>query len=40
MGAASISVKELQQKLNEVGKAIGVEIKVQSEDIFNIMHKV
>ncbi|MFA4994421.1 MAG: ACT domain-containing protein [Bdellovibrionales bacterium] len=40
MGAAKISLKELQQKLGEVGKEIGVEIKVQSQDIFNVMHRI
>jgi ACT domain-containing protein len=40
MGTATISLKDLQQKLNEVGKTIGVEIKVQSEEIFNVMHKI
>jgi ACT domain-containing protein len=40
MGAATISLKDLQQRLNEVGKAIGVEIKIQSEDIFNVMHRI
>lgn len=40
MGKATITLKDLQQKLNEVGKAIGVEIKAQSEEIFNVMHKI
>jgi len=40
MGAATISIKDLQQKLNEIGQSIGVEIKVQHEDIFNIMHRI
>jgi ACT domain-containing protein len=40
MSAATLSLKDLQQKLNEVGKAIGVEIKIQSEDIFNVMHRI
>ena len=40
MGTAKISVKDLQKRLDEVGKAIGVEIKIQSEDIFNVMHRI
>jgi ACT domain-containing protein len=40
MGAATLSLKDLQQKLSDVGKSIGVDIKIQSEDIFNIMHRI
>jgi ACT domain-containing protein len=40
MSAATLSLKDLQQNLNEVGKTIGVEIKIQSEDIFNVMHRI
>lgn len=35
-----LSVKELGANLNEVGEAIGVSIRVQHEDIFNVMHKI
>jgi ACT domain-containing protein len=37
---SKVSLKELQQILNEKGQAIGLEIKVQHEDIFNIMHRI
>ncbi|MFA5041255.1 MAG: ACT domain-containing protein [Bdellovibrionales bacterium] len=40
MGAAKISLKDLQKRLDNVGKEIGVEIKAQSEDIFNVMHRI
>ncbi len=40
MGAASISLKDFQGKLDGVGREIGVEIKVQHEDIFNVMHRI
>jgi ACT domain-containing protein len=40
MGAATVSIKDLQHKMNEVGQDIGVEIKIQSEDIFNVMHRI
>ena len=35
-----ISVKSLNEKLAELGKEIGVVIRVQHEDIFNVMHKI
>ncbi|MBQ3444276.1 MAG: ACT domain-containing protein [Selenomonadaceae bacterium] len=31
---------DLQAKLREQGKAIGVEIKTQHQDIFDVMHKI
>lgn len=31
---------DLQAKLREQGEAIGVEIKTQHQDIFDVMHKV
>jgi len=40
MSAATVSLKDLQKRLDAVGKEIGVEIKAQSEDIFNIMHRI
>jgi ACT domain-containing protein len=40
MAKATISLKDLQQQMNEVGQAIGVEIKLQHEDIFNVMHRI
>ena len=40
MSGAKISLKDLQQLFKVKGEAIGVEIKVQHEDIFKIMHRV
>ena len=31
---------DLQAKLREQGEAIGVEIKTQHQDIFDVMHKI
>ncbi len=31
---------QLADEMEELGKTIGVQIKMQSEDIFNIMHRV
>jgi ACT domain-containing protein len=40
MSASGISLKDLQQLLKEKGEAMGLEIKVQHEDIFKIMHRI
>ena len=40
MSGASISLKELQQIMKEKGEAIGLEIRVQHVDIFQVMHRV
>ncbi|SDF00206.1 ACT domain-containing protein [Sporolituus thermophilus] len=40
MAAATVSLKELQQILGGRGEAIGLDIKVQHEDIFRIMHRI
>ncbi|MBP8036238.1 MAG: ACT domain-containing protein [Negativicutes bacterium] len=40
MSGASISLKELQQIMKEKGEAIGLEIRVQHADIFQVMHRV
>ncbi|MBP3338902.1 MAG: ACT domain-containing protein [Lachnospiraceae bacterium] len=40
---ANNSAKEFSQladELEDLGKSIGVQIKMQSEDIFNIMHRI
>ena len=31
---------QLSDEMEELGKGIGVQIKMQSEDIFNIMHRI
>ena len=36
----SIRLVDLQNKLRSQGEAIGVEIKTQHQDIFDVMHKV
>jgi len=37
---SKIQLVELQKKLREQGEAIGVEIKTQHQDIFDVMHKI
>ncbi|MDR3424813.1 MAG: ACT domain-containing protein [Alphaproteobacteria bacterium] len=40
MEGATIQLKDLQQKLSELGQSMGLEIKAQHEDIFNVMHRI
>jgi ACT domain-containing protein len=40
MSGAKISLKELQEVLKVKGEAIGLEIRVQHADIFQVMHRV
>lgn len=40
MSNAKLSLKELQKLLREKGEAINLDIKVQHEDIFKIMHRI
>lgn len=40
MSSADVSLKDLQKMAMEIGKEIGVEIKVQHEDIFTAMHRI
>lgn len=40
MSSADVSLKELQEMAMQIGKEIGVEIKVQHEDIFTAMHRI
>jgi ACT domain-containing protein len=40
MSGANISLKDLQLLLKDKGQAMGLEIKVQHEDIFKIMHRI
>lgn len=40
MAKSSISLKELQQLLKQCGEELGLDIKVQHEDIFRLMHRV
>ncbi|MDP2891677.1 MAG: ACT domain-containing protein [Bacillota bacterium] len=36
----SVPFTELKRKLREKGEEIGLEIRIQREDIFNAMHRV
>lgn len=40
MTAGKISLKDLQQLLRAKGEEINLDIKVQHEDIFQIMHRI
>lgn len=40
LSEAKIKFSELQEKLDEIGKEIGVEIHAQKEEIFDMMHRV
>lgn len=40
MEDSAVSLQKVQEILKEEGKKIGVEIKVQNEEIFNIMHTI
>lgn len=40
ISAPSKSFEEIVEDLQHVGEEIGVEIKLQHEDIFNIMHRI
>ena len=37
---ATISVDDMVEELNSLGNEIGVAIKAQKEEIFNIMHRI
>ncbi len=38
--SATVSMKELKEKLTVLGEEIGVSIHLQHEDVFDAMHKV
>ncbi len=40
MAEAKISLKDLQKILGDKGEALGLEIRAQHADIFQIMHRV
>ena len=40
MEASAKSLQDLQAQFKKLGETIGVEIKIQHEDIFNVMHRV
>ncbi len=35
-----VNIAPLSEKIRELGKSIGVDIRLQHEDIFNAMHKI
>jgi len=40
LSGMTISFSELSRKLNEKGETIGLQIKIQREEVFNAMHKI
>ena len=40
MSDATVSLQEAKDKVHALGEKIGVEIRMQSEDIFKAMHRV
>jgi len=40
IGKSKVGIQDLQKILMEKGQEIGLDIKVQHEDIFNIMHRI
>ena len=40
MSAANVSLQEAKEKFHALGEKLGVEIRMQSEDIFKAMHRV
>lgn len=40
MAAADVSLKELKEMATAIGKEIGVDIRVQHEEIFTAMHRI
>jgi len=40
MSATTVDLVEVREQLNELGKELGVAIRIQSEDIFTAMHTV
>ncbi len=40
MSKANVTLKEAQARFAELGKEIGVEIRLQSEEIFTAMHRI
>ena len=40
MAAANVSLQEAKDKVHALGEKIGVDIRMQSEDIFKAMHRV
>lgn len=34
------SIEEIREELNKLGESIGMEVRIQHEDIFNTMHNI
>ena len=39
-GKARVSISELREVLEQLGKKMGISIRIQREDIFNAMHRI
>ena len=40
LSGSSIEYSEIKRRLEEEGKKIGVEIRIQHQDLFDAMHKI
>lgn len=40
LSGSDLEISEISVKLNELGEELGVEIRIQHEDIFNSMHRI
>lgn len=40
MDNATVSIKDAREKMAKLGEEIGVEIRLQSEEIFTAMHRI
>ena len=40
ISSSSLGIAEIGEKLAAVGKKMGVDIRIQHEDIFNCMHRI
>jgi ACT domain-containing protein len=40
MGSSTKAIDEVRTSLEEIGKALGVQIQIQHENIFKMMHRV
>ena len=40
VSSSSYSIAEMNVRLKEVGKRLGMDIRIQHEDIFNCMHRI
>lgn len=40
ISASTLEISDIGVKLSELGKELGVDIRIQHEDIFNSMHRI